>query len=106
MMAVRPTVIRDECPNCTMSIPEGYGAAELFDEIDRLRAEVAMTTHRLVLLDYVAHRAWHLMDDSGEVPDSADWVVSDGDHRRLSEALDALEGDGWTHPTEVTSEGN
>ena len=47
------------------------------------------------LLNEVAHRAYHLLDDSGEVPDSDDIVHDARDHQRLSDALDRLEASGW-----------
>jgi len=61
------------------------------DEPDRMR-----------LLEAVAHAAWHVLDDGGEVvgePDVA--VVSKRDAGNLSAALDALEASGWeAHPTD------
>lgn len=60
------------------------------------------------LLDRVAHAAWHLMDDSGELDttDSEgrhDYSVMGLDHRLLSDALDALESSGWRAHPEVDS---
>lgn len=55
-------------------------------------------------LQAVAHAAWHLMDDSGEMETTDDNGRSDYqhmglDHQKLSDALDALEALGWdVHP--------
>lgn len=55
-------------------------------------------------LERVAHAAWHLMDDSGELDTTDDNGVRDVqhsgvDHDRLSSALDDLEATGWNaHP--------
>lgn len=51
-------------------------------------------------LSNVAHRAWHLLDDSGELDTTDDNGVTDFmhsglDHQRLGDALDALEALGW-----------
>lgn len=49
-----------------------------------------------VLLDAVAHAAWHLMDESGEMEDDpALHIHSALEAERLSGALDALEASGW-----------
>lgn len=51
---------------------------------------------RTDLLEAVAHRAFHLLDDGGEVPDEPDdFIGSKCDANLLSDALDALEADGW-----------
>lgn len=52
------------------------------------------------LLSEVAHRAWHLLDDGGEMPDDDGLILaSKRDADRLSDALDALEASGWSaHP--------
>lgn len=61
----------------------------------------ATTTEALLA---VAHAAWHLMDDSGELDttDDAgrrDYMHMGLNHERLSTALDALEATGWdAHP--------
>lgn len=59
----------------------------------------------------VAHAAWHLADDSGELdtqdmPDfHGDYVHLKLDHERLSDALDALEATGWdAHPEPLAAE--
>jgi len=53
----------------------------------------------------VAHAAWHLMDDSGELAEEdmegfhGDYVHLKLDHQKLSDALDRLEATGWdAHP--------
>lgn len=63
---------------------------------------------RINALLAVAHAAWHLMDDSGELAEDdmegfgGDYVHSKLDHDKLSAALDALEADGWyPHPDQV-----
>lgn len=60
-------------------------------------------------LESVAHAAWHLMDDSGEMETTDDNGRTDYqhfglDHERLSAALDALEATGWdAHPEQEGS---
>lgn len=77
------------CPECGNTLC-------VCDEKDILRHRLALQDERIRLLHEVAHRTWHLMDDSGEMDDPSDYMHDALDHQRVSDALDALEADGWT----------
>lgn len=79
-----------------MSSLDGLGSMD-GPELARSRAvlNAALNAEYVAKLEAVAHRAWHLMDDSGELPDAHDWQHSRRDHERLSGALDGLEAAGW-----------
>lgn len=56
-------------------------------------------TDRPTLLEAVAHRAWHLLDEGGEQDDDpGTFEAAMSDAAKLSDALDALEADGWEVP--------
>lgn len=90
---------------------EAFRGAQAVDEryytTEALERQIKGDARRIIdliefveLLHDVAHRAWHLMDDSGEQETTDDNGRSDYlhfgfDHERLSAALDALEANGW-----------
>lgn len=90
---------------------EAFRAVEALDErhytVEALEGTIRGFARHIIdlvdalpLLHDVAHRAWHLMDDSGETESADDNGVTDYlhsglDHQRLSEALDRLEEAGW-----------
>lgn len=76
--------------------------------IVRALADRLTETNVDALLD-VAHAAWHLLDDSGELDTTddngrRDYMHVGLHHDRLSGALDALEATGWdAHPEPITT---
>jgi hypothetical protein len=60
----------------------------------------ALLEEQVLLFREVAHCAWHLLDDGGEVEgDDEMWQGSKRDADRLSDALNDLEASGWdAHP--------
>src|SRR5690348_4267013 len=66
-----PAQYRHEAFNAAEAIRERHFTTEALEVAVRdLAGYVVDLADRLALYEAVAHTAWHLMDDSGEVPDS------------------------------------
>lgn len=88
---------RDEAMRTVTALDERHFTAEALEGCVRdFASRIYDLADRLDLLDDVAHRAWHLLDDSGEVPGQSWYEVTGTTHERLSVALDALEATGWS----------
>lgn len=62
----------------------------------RLWSSYGALRQQNALLNEVAHRAWHLLDDGGEQEDDpGEFVAFMIDVTKVSDALDALEATGW-----------
>lgn len=96
-------ILRDEAYRAVTAIDERHFTPEALEgcikdfarHIYDLTDAIVARDERIALLHDVAHRAWHLMDDSGEIEGETGWQVLDIDHQALSDALDVLEGAGW-----------
>lgn len=113
--------MRAEAFQASEAIRERHHSTEALErQVNTFARYIVDLIDRLALLNGVAHRAWHLMDDSGELAMTddngvADYMHSGIDHQRLSDALDALEAVGWdgcepsrvgTSPDRPTQEGD
>lgn len=97
--------LREEAAHAVEAIGERHFTPDALErQIKTFAGYIYDLTDERALLERVAHAAWHLMDDSGELDTTDDNGVRDymhtgHEHERLSDALDALEATGWdAHP--------